>query len=188
MPSSIGRRACPALGIVAAVLGVIHTMGSITEPPEVLGQLIGARAGRHVLRHADVLRRGRADRWRRSRRADNADAKYFHCMKAGLLAHMQGYPPAVSVEFARKVLMVDVTRPSFYEVEASGQRAADAVTDLIAQDRVWPWRMKDQSSSSGSRRSRRRPSWRRLEGGLCRLRDRDDGLLPAAVAARQHDR
>jgi len=33
----------PALGIVAAVLGVIHTMGSITEPPEVLGHLIGAR-------------------------------------------------------------------------------------------------------------------------------------------------
>ena len=33
--------AMPALGIVAAVLGVIHTMGSITEPPEVLGHLIG---------------------------------------------------------------------------------------------------------------------------------------------------
>lgn len=32
----------PALGIVAAVLGVIHTMGSITEPPEILGHLIGA--------------------------------------------------------------------------------------------------------------------------------------------------
>ena len=34
---------------------------------------------------------------------DEADAKYYQCMKAGLLAHMQGYPPAVSVEFARKV-------------------------------------------------------------------------------------
>jgi chemotaxis protein MotA len=33
--------ATPALGIVAAVLGVIHTMGSIKEPPEVLGHLIG---------------------------------------------------------------------------------------------------------------------------------------------------
>jgi chemotaxis protein MotA len=33
--------ALPALGIVVAVLGVIHTMGSITEPPEVLGKLIG---------------------------------------------------------------------------------------------------------------------------------------------------
>ena len=37
--------ALPALGIVAAVLGVIHTMGSITEPPAVLGHLIGHRIG-----------------------------------------------------------------------------------------------------------------------------------------------
>jgi chemotaxis protein MotA len=37
-------------------------------------------------------------------------------MKAGLLAHMQGYPPAVSIEFARKVLW-STDRPSFYEVE-----------------------------------------------------------------------
>ncbi len=37
-------------------------------------------------------------------------------MKAGLLAHMQGYPPAVSVEFARKVLF-STERPNFYEVE-----------------------------------------------------------------------
>ena len=37
-------------------------------------------------------------------------------MKAGLLAHMQGYPPAVSVEFARKVLL-STERPNFYEVE-----------------------------------------------------------------------
>jgi chemotaxis protein MotA len=47
---------------------------------------------------------------------DNADSKYFQCMKAGLLAHMQGYPPAVSIEFARKVLW-STERPSFYEVE-----------------------------------------------------------------------
>ncbi len=39
-------------------------------------------------------------------------------MKAGILAHMQGYAPAVSVEFARKALMSDV-RPTFYEVEAT---------------------------------------------------------------------
>jgi len=47
---------------------------------------------------------------------DEADAKYYQCMKAGLLAHMQGYPPAVSVEFARKVLL-STERPNFYEVE-----------------------------------------------------------------------
>ena len=46
----------------------------------------------------------------------DAEAKYLQCIRAGLLAHMQGYPPAVSVEFARKALLSDV-RPTFYEVE-----------------------------------------------------------------------
>ena len=46
----------------------------------------------------------------------DADVKYSHCMKAGLLAHMQGYAPAVSVEFARKILHSH-ERPSFAEVE-----------------------------------------------------------------------
>ena len=40
----------------------------------------------------------------------------YGAMKAGVLAHMQGYAPAVSVEFARKALLSDV-RPTFYEVE-----------------------------------------------------------------------
>ena len=107
--------ALPALGIVAAVLGVIVTMGSITEPPEILGGLIGAAlvgtffgvlvAYGFVAPLASAIAN-----------VDNADGKYYQCMKAGLLAHMQGYPPAVSVEFARKVLW-STERPSFYEVE-----------------------------------------------------------------------
>jgi chemotaxis protein MotA len=107
--------AMPALGIVAAVLGVIHTMGSITEPPEVLGHLIGAAlVGTFfgILMSYGVF----APIANSVNATDNADAKYFQCIKAGLLAHMQGYPPAVSVEFARKVLW-STERPSFYEVE-----------------------------------------------------------------------
>ncbi|MGH6893552.1 MAG: flagellar motor stator protein MotA [Dongiaceae bacterium] len=105
----------PALGIVAAVLGVIVTMGSITEPPKVLGELIGAAlvgtflgvlvSYGFVAPLAGIIKA-----------VDEADAKYYQCMKAGLLAHMQGYPPAVSVEFARKVLL-STERPNFYEVE-----------------------------------------------------------------------
>ena len=105
----------PALGIVAAVLGVIHTMGSITEPPEVLGELIGAAlVGTFfgvLMSYGFVAPLGGAIAG-----VDNADSKYFQCIKAGLLAHMQGYPPAVSIEFARKVLWTH-DRPSFYEVE-----------------------------------------------------------------------
>jgi chemotaxis protein MotA len=105
----------PALGIVAAVLGVIHTMGSITEPPEVLGRLIGAAlVGTFfgVLMSYGIF----APIASAIAAVDNADAKYYQCMKAGLLAHMQGYPPSVSVEFARKVLL-STERPNFYEVE-----------------------------------------------------------------------
>lgn len=105
----------PALGIVAAVLGVIHTMGSITEPPEVLGRLIGAAlVGTFfgVLMSYGIF----APIASAIAAVDNADAKYYQCMKCGLLAHMQGYPPAVSVEFARKVLL-STERPNFYEVE-----------------------------------------------------------------------
>jgi chemotaxis protein MotA len=105
----------PALGIVAAVLGVIHTMGSITEPPEVLGHLIGAAlVGTFfgvLVSYGLVAPLSGA-----VANVDSADSKYFQCMKAALLAHMQGYPPAVSVEFARKVLWSG-DRPSFYEVE-----------------------------------------------------------------------
>jgi chemotaxis protein MotA len=42
--------------------------------------------------------------------------RYFLCMKAGILAYMQGYAPSVAVEFARKALNTDM-RPTFYEVE-----------------------------------------------------------------------
>jgi chemotaxis protein MotA len=46
----------------------------------------------------------------------NANAKYMQCIRTGLLAHLSGYAPAVSVEFARKTLMAK-DRPSFFEVE-----------------------------------------------------------------------
>lgn len=105
----------PALGIVAAVLGVIHTMGSITEPPEVLGHLIG---GALVGTFSGVLASyGVAAPVAKSlENTFNAEARYTECIKAGIIAHMQGYAPQVSVEFARKLLDPHV-RPSFAELE-----------------------------------------------------------------------
>jgi chemotaxis protein MotA len=107
----------PALGIVAAVLGVIHTMGAITQPPEVLGHLIG---GALVGTFLGVLcAYGFFGPMAQSlRNIYEAESKYYLSMKAGLLAHMAGYAPAVSIEFARKALMTDV-RPTFAEVEQS---------------------------------------------------------------------
>lgn len=113
--------AMPALGIVAAVLGVIHTMGSITEPPEVLGHLIGAALvgtfSGVLFSYGFFAPFGRA-----IDAAYASDTQYLHCIKAGLLAHMQGYAPQVSIEFARKTLPPHV-KPSFAEVE-------DTITNL----------------------------------------------------------
>ncbi|MCW5750125.1 MAG: flagellar motor stator protein MotA [Alphaproteobacteria bacterium] len=110
----------PALGIVAAVLGVIKTMGSISEPPEVLGKLIGgALVGTFLgvwLAYGFIGPIANA-----VKAAHEADMKYLQCIKAGILAHMQGYPPQVSVEFARKALLSN-TRPTFYEVEEATSR------------------------------------------------------------------
>ena len=105
----------PALGIVAAVLGVIKTMASITEPPEVLGALIGGALVGTFL--GVLLAYGFVGPFASSLKATyDAETKYYDCIKAGLLAHMNGYAPAISVEFARKALMPNV-RPTFFEVE-----------------------------------------------------------------------
>ena len=105
----------PALGIVAAVLGVIKTMSSIDQPPTVLGGLIaGALVGTFLgifLSYGIVGPMANA-----CKQAQEADAKYLECIKAGLLAHMQGYAPQVSIEFARKTLLSNV-RPTFAELE-----------------------------------------------------------------------
>ena len=107
--------AAPALGIVAAVLGVIHTMGSITEPPEVLGHLIG---GALVGTFSGILMSyGLVSPMSRSlEQTFGAESQYLQCIKVGLIAHMQGYAPQVSIEFSRKILLSSV-RPTFSEVE-----------------------------------------------------------------------
>ncbi|NQU61248.1 MAG: flagellar motor stator protein MotA [Rhodospirillales bacterium] len=107
--------AMPALGIVAAVLGVIVTMSSITEPPEVLGGLIAAAlvgtfAG-ILLSYGFVTPMGKS-----LENTFGSEAAYLNCVKVALIGHMQGYAPQVSVEFARKSLSADM-RPTFAEVE-----------------------------------------------------------------------
>ncbi|MCE9508218.1 MAG: flagellar motor stator protein MotA [Alphaproteobacteria bacterium] len=114
----------PALGIVAAVLGVIHTMGSITEPPAILGHLIGgALVGTFLgvfLSYGFISPIASAIKDR-----NDAEIKYYVCIKVCLLAFLQGAAPQVAIEFGRKVLIHDV-QPTFLEVEEATQNVSAA--------------------------------------------------------------
>lgn len=105
----------PALGIVAAVLGVIKTMASISEPPAVLGGMIGgALVGTFLgvfLAYGLIGPLAGA----MNSRAET-EVMYYRCLKVGVLAFLQGAAPQVAVEFARKFLPHDV-QPTFQELE-----------------------------------------------------------------------
>lgn len=109
----------PALGIVAAVLGVIKTMGAISEPPEVLGKLIGgALVGTFLgvwLSYGFIAPIANAIKER-----NEAELKYYLCMKTCILAFLQGAAPQVAIEFGRKILIHEV-QPTFIEVEETTQ-------------------------------------------------------------------
>jgi len=107
--------AMPAIGIVACVLGVIKTMGAISEPPEVLGAMIGgALVGTFMGVWSSYGVIGPLSNSVNS--LLGAQSKYLLCIKTGLLAHLQGFAPAISIEYARKTLLSEV-RPTFAELE-----------------------------------------------------------------------
>ncbi len=105
----------PALGIVAAVLGIIKTMGSISEPPEVLGKMIGgALVGTFLgvwLSYAFVAPIAAA----MSGKAET-EVMYYKAIKVCIISFLNGAAPQVAVEFARKFLPHDV-QPTFLELE-----------------------------------------------------------------------
>lgn len=105
----------PAFGIVAAVMGVVHTMESVGLPPAELGILIAhALVGTFLgilLAYGFV---GPLSSLLEQKLHESS--KIFQCMKVTLLASLNGYAPALSVEFGRKVLF-STERPSFSELE-----------------------------------------------------------------------
>jgi len=105
----------PAFGIVAAVMGVVHTMESVGLPPAELGILIAhALVGTFLgilLAYGFV---GPLSGLLEQKLHEST--KMFQCVKVTLLASINGYAPAIAVEFGRKVLF-STERPSFSELE-----------------------------------------------------------------------
>jgi len=107
--------ALPGFGIVAAVLGIVITMGALGGPPEELGlhvaaALVGTFLG-ILLAYGFVSPLANA-----LENIANEEAKFYECIKVCILATINGMPPQIAVEFGRKTLLSDV-RPSFYELE-----------------------------------------------------------------------
>lgn len=105
----------PAFGIVAAVMGVVHTMESVGIPPSELGILIAhALVGTFLgilLAYGFV---GPLSSLLEQKLHESS--KIYQCVKVTLLASLNGYAPALSIEFGRKVLF-STERPSFQELE-----------------------------------------------------------------------
>ena len=107
--------ALPGLGIVAAVLGIVITMGSLGGPPEELGHkvaaaLVGTFLG--VLTcYGFVSPLAGAMNAR-----DDSEASYYRVLKAGLIAFIKGHPPIMAIEFARRSIPHG-ERPTFLEME-----------------------------------------------------------------------
>ena len=107
--------ALPALGIVAAVLGVIKTMGAITEPPEILGGMIGgALVGTFLgvfLAYGIV-----GPMATRLKEVIDEDGQFYKIIQQVLVAHLHGNAAQISVEIGRGSVP-STAQPSFLELE-----------------------------------------------------------------------
>jgi chemotaxis protein MotA len=107
--------ALPALGIVAAVLGVIKTMGAITEPPEILGEMIGsALVGTFLgvfLAYGIV-----GPMATRLKEVVEEEGSFYRIIQAVLVAHLHGNAAQISVEIGRGNVPSGA-QPSFLELE-----------------------------------------------------------------------
>jgi len=106
--------ALPALGIVAAVLGVVKTMGSIDKPPEILGEMIGSALVGTFL--GVLLAYGLVGPFaNRARQVIESDGAIYHVAKQIIIASLHGHPQPLVIEAARSSLP-HINQPSFADV------------------------------------------------------------------------
>ncbi len=116
--------ALPGLGIVAAVLGVVITMGALGGPPEEIGHkvaaaLVGTFLG--ILLCYGFLSPMAAN----MTKINDSEAQYYNCIRTGLIAFVRGAAPILAVEFSRRSIP-HLVRPSFKDMEAACKGAAKA--------------------------------------------------------------
>ena len=112
---AVTAESMPGLGIVAAVLGVVITMGSIGGPPEVIGEKVGAALVGTFL--GVLMCYGFVGPLANNLRSINySNSGYMKCLKQCLLAFCKGFPPSIAVEYGRRSVPNEV-RPTFIDVE-----------------------------------------------------------------------
>lgn len=122
---STAADALPGLGIVAAVLGIVITMGALGGPPEEIGRkvaaaLVGTFLG--ILLCYGFFGPIAA----RMARINESEAGYYHVVRVGVLAFIRGSAPILAVEYARRAIPSSM-RPTFKELEATCRRGGSTV-------------------------------------------------------------
>lgn len=116
--------ALPGLGIVAAVLGIVITMGSLGGPPEEIGHRVAAALVGTFL--GILLCYGFFSPLAASMgKMNDAEGQYYQALRVALIAFAKGTAPVLSVEFARRTIPAEC-RPSFHEFEKATKRGGPA--------------------------------------------------------------
>src|ERR1019366_4468864 len=109
--------ALPGLGIVAAVLGIVITMGALGGPPEQIGEKVAAALVGTFL--GILLSYGVGSPLAAKLQGMiDAEGQYYQMLRSGLMAFAKGMAPMIAVEFARRSIPHDM-RPTFKEMEAT---------------------------------------------------------------------
>jgi chemotaxis protein MotA len=112
----------PGLGIVAAVLGVVITMGALSGPPEEIGHKVAAALVGTFL--GILLCYGFfGPIGSNLAKINESESQYFQCLRVGILALIRGTPPRLAVEFARRAIPPNL-RPSFQQMEEACKGSA----------------------------------------------------------------
>jgi chemotaxis protein MotA len=120
----------PGLGIVAAVLGIVITMGALGGPPEEIGHkvaasLVGTFLG--ILLCYGFIGPIAAN----LTKLNEAEGHYYHFLRVGVLAFIKGSSPMTAVEFARRSIPSSV-RPSFKDMETACRGGGSAAAPAAA--------------------------------------------------------